>query len=64
MGVVVKDDAFALHLLDAAVDVDLLHLEIGDAVAKQSAGLRPAFVDMYLMAGTRELLRAGETRRA
>src|SRR5262249_52023039 len=63
MRVVVEDDAFALHLLDAAVDVDLLHLEIGNAVAKQPACLRPALVDMHVVAGTRELLRAGEPRR-
>ena len=59
-----KDDAFALHLLDAAVDVDLLHLEIGDAVTKQAARFRPALVDMHLMAGARQLLRAGKTCRS
>ena len=39
---VMEDHAFGLHLRDAAVDVDLLHLEVGDAVAQQPAGLGPA----------------------
>src|SRR5262249_40787657 len=63
MRVVVESDAFALHLLDAAVDVDLLHLEVGNAVTKQPARLRPALVEMHVMAGPRQLLRAGETCR-
>jgi hypothetical protein len=32
-----EDHALGLHLLDAAVDVRLLHLEVGDAVAQQAA---------------------------
>ena len=64
MGAVVEAHAFGLHLLDAAVDVDLLHLEVGNAVAQQAAGLGPALVDMHVVAGARELLRAGEAGRA
>ena len=64
MGVVVEDDAFGRHLLDAPVDVALLELEVGNAVAQQAAGLGVFFVDMNLVAGARELLRAGETGRA
>src|SRR5262245_56102362 len=63
MCIVVEDDALALHLLDAAIDVNLFHLEIGNAVTEQSARFCPAFVDMHLMAGTRELLRARKARR-
>ena len=56
-------DALRLHLFDAALDVALLHLEVGNAVAQQAAGMRVLLVDMHLMAGARELLRAGEARR-
>ena len=42
----------------------LFHLEVGNAVAQQPAGLRALLVDMDLVAGARELLRAGEARRA
>ena len=41
----------------------LLHLEVGNAIAQQAAGLGVLLVDMHLMAGARELLRAGEARR-
>ena len=60
MGAVMKLDAFGRHLLDAALDVDLLHLEVGDAVAQQAAGLGPALIDMHVVAGARELLRASK----
>ena len=56
-------DALRLHLLDAALDVALLHLEVGNAVAQQAAGMGVLLVDMHLVAGARELLRAGEARR-
>jgi hypothetical protein len=56
----VEHDAFGLHLLDAAFDVPLFHLEVGNAIAKQAAGLRVLLVDMHVVAGARELLRAGE----
>ena len=64
IGAVMELHAFALHLLDAAVDVDLFHLEVGNAVAQQPAGLGPALVDMHLMSGARELLRASQAGRA
>ena len=63
IGAVMKDDAFALHLHDALVDVMLFHLEVGDAVAEQAAGFRPAFVNVDLVAGARELLRTGKSGR-
>ena len=63
MGVVVEDDAFGLHLLDAAVDVALLQLEIGNAIAQQAARLGVLLIDVNVVAGARELLGASETRR-
>ena len=42
VSVIVEDDAFGLHLLDAAVDVALLQLEVRDAIAQQAARLRRA----------------------
>ena len=56
-------DAFAFHLRDAAVDVHLLHLEIGNAITQKAAGLGPAFIDMHLVAGARQLLRSGKASR-
>ena len=58
--VAVKDDAFGLHLLDAALNDPLLHLEVGDAVAQKAARLGAFLVDVHLVAGARELLRGGE----
>ncbi len=55
-------DAFGLHLLDPAVDVPLLKLEIGNPVAQETAGFAVLLVDMNVMASTRELLGASETR--
>jgi hypothetical protein len=63
MGVVVEDDAFGRHLLDAPVDMALFHLEIGNAVAQQAARLGVLLIDVDVMAGARELLSAGETCR-
>ena len=57
-------DAFGLHLLDAAVDQVLLHLEIGDAVAQQPADAIVLLEHDDGVAGARELLRAGEPGRA
>ena len=56
--------AFRLHLRDAAVDEVLLHLEVGNAVAQQAAGLGVLLEQMHVMAGARELLRAGHAGRA
>ena len=63
MGVVVEGDAFGLHLLDAALDVMLLHLEVGNAVAHQAAGLGELLEHMHVVPGARELLRAGHAGR-
>ena len=53
-------DAFGLHLIDAAVDQMLLHLEVGNAIAQQAAGLAVLLKDMHLVPDARELLRAGK----
>ena len=63
MHAVMEDDALGLHLRDTAVDQMLLHLEVGNAVAQQSAGFLILLVDMRLMADARELLRRGEAGR-
>ena len=63
MRVVMERHAFRLHLRDAAVDVNLFHLEVGNAVAQQAAGLGEFLVDMHVVAGARELLRGGKSRR-
>ena len=42
----------------------LLHLEVGNAVAQQAAGLGVLLEDVHLVAGARELLGAGKPRRA
>ncbi len=55
--------ALGLHLPHAAVDVALLHLEVGDAVAQQAAGLRLALEDVDVVADAGELLGRRETRR-
>ncbi len=62
MGAIMEGHAFGFHLRDAAVDVVLFHLEVGNAVAHQAAGLGPLLVDMDVVAGARELLRAGQAR--
>src|SRR5690606_20691735 len=56
--------ALGLHLFGAAVDQVLFHLEIGDAVAEQAPDLGVLLIQMHLVAGAGELLRAGEARRA
>jgi hypothetical protein len=65
MDAVAKHHAFRLHLLQAAIDMGLFHLEIGNAVAQQAAGTRVLFKDMYVMPCARQLLgarQAGGTR--
>ena len=54
--------ALGAHLLDAAVEVPLLHLELGDAVSQQPTDAIGAFVDHDVVTGARELLRGGEAR--
>ena len=56
--------AFGLHLLTPRVDVMLLHLEVGNAVAQQAAGLGVLLEHMHVVPGARELLRAGQARRS
>ncbi len=64
MDAVMEGDALGLHLLHADVDDALLHLEVGNAVAQQAAGLGEFLEDMHVVAGARELLRAGHAGRA
>ena len=64
MGAVMEGHALGLHLRDADVDDALLHLEVGDAVAQQAAGLGVLLVDVHVVAGARELLRAGHAGRS
>ena len=52
----------ALHLRDAAVEVALLHLELGDAVAQQPADAVGALEHGHVVTGARELLRGREAR--
>ncbi len=59
-----EDDAFGLHLRDAPLDVALLHLEVGDAVAEQAAGLGVLLVEVDLVACAAKLLGAGKARRS
>ena len=56
-------DAFGLHLLDAPVDQELLHLEVGNAVAQQAADTVTLFEQRHSMPGARKLLRTGQARR-
>ena len=63
MRAIMEDHALALHLRDAAVDVMLLHLEVGNAVAQKPAGLGEFLEHMHVVAGAGELLRAGEAGR-
>ncbi len=51
------------HLRQAPVEVVLLHLELGDAVAEQATDGVGALVHRDGVAGTRELLRRGEPGR-
>ncbi|MNQ59209.1 hypothetical protein D3C85_734410 [compost metagenome] len=50
--------AFGLHLRDAAVDLVLFQLEIGNAVAQQPADAVALFEQGHRVAGARQLLRA------
>ena len=56
---VVEGHPFRLHLLHPAVDMLLLHLEVGDAVAQQAASLGLALIDMDIVPDAGELLRRG-----
>ena len=56
--------ALGLHLTDTAVDQPLLHFEVGDPVAQQATDAVGLFEQRDPMSGARQLLRAGEPRRA
>ena len=56
--------ALGAHLLEAAVEVVLLHLELGDAVAQQATDAVVTLVDLDGVTGARELLRDREAGRA
>ena len=59
-----EDGALAAHLLEPPVEVLLLHLELGDAVAQQPADLVGALVDRDRVAGPGQLLGGGQAGRA
>ena len=54
--VAAEDDALGLQLLDAAVDHDLLELEVGDAVAQQAARAVVALVHRHGVPDAAQLL--------
>ena len=51
-----ETSSLSLHLCDAAVDVVLFHLEIRDAIAKQSANAVVSFVNRNGVACSSQLL--------
>src|SRR4051812_23183060 len=53
--------AFGLHLGDATLQMTLLHLELWNAVAQQSADAVRSLQDDRLVTGARQLLRGRET---
>ena len=55
---------FGLHLFQAPVDDPFLHLEVGDAIAEQSADAIGFLKYCHAMTRTRELLRGGQTSRS
>ena len=59
-----EDGAFGFHLLETAVDVPLLHLELGDAVAQQAADAVCPLEDRHCVTGAGQLLRCSQTGRA
>ena len=59
-----EDRALAAHLVEPPVEVRLLHLELGDAVAQQPADLVGPLVDGDGVAGPGQLLGGGQPGRA
>eukprot|EP00042_Codosiga_hollandica_P012252 m.27506 g.27506 ORF g.27506 m.27506 type:complete len:361 (+) comp39781_c0_seq1:890-1972(+) len=57
-------DALGLHLLDAAVDVGLLHLEVRNAVAQQAADAVVLLEHRDAVADASQLLRRSQASRA
>ena len=51
-----EDRPLGLHLFKATVEVTLFHLELGDAVAQETADAIGSFVHDHLVSGTGELL--------
>ncbi len=60
MHIVMEGHAFGLDLLHAAVDEVLFHLEVGNAIAQQSARLGVLFKHVHVMARAGELLGTGK----
>ena len=58
-----KGDAFGAHLVQAAVDDVLLHLEAGNAVTQEAADAVGLLIDGDRVAGAAQLLRGGQPRR-
>ena len=58
-----ENRALRFHLVQPALQVALLHLELGDAVAQQPAGLVVPLVDGDVVAGPGELLGRGQPGR-
>ncbi len=56
--------ALGHQLLDAAVDVGLVQLEVGNAVAQQATDLVVLLEHGHVVAGARQLLGRRQTRRA
>ncbi len=55
--------ALGAHLLHAPVDQLLFQFEVGNAIAQQTADAVVLFVQHHIVAGARQLLRAGEAGR-
>ena len=58
-----KSHAFGRHLLDAAINVRLFHLEIGNAVAQKAADAIILFEHRHVVPDARELLRGRQAGR-
>src|SRR5450830_1198016 len=56
-------DAFRFHLLDTAVDMELLQLEVANAVAQQAAGAVRFLEHRHVVAGAGQLLRGRQAGR-
>ncbi len=64
LGVQNEADPFLLELIDPPLDIDLGHLEVGDAVSEQSARPVVSLVDRHGVAGPAELLGRGQPGRS
>ncbi len=64
IGVGAELGALRLHLRDAPIEVALLHLELGDAVAQQPADAVGALEHDHVVTGAGQLLGGGEAGRA